>query len=261
MADATFADLFGDELYLHYDASDASKLFTDAGGTSAASDGNEVKCIKPQADAFFQVNLTNANGPAYRSNYASSGYAALEFDGTNDVLQNLSTGIGTATRGFVLFASTPLNSGTNWCRGASGSVFLRGFPGTTSEAMQNASLTLSMTGLASGRRVTAYVGGANQSQIDALGFSVGNQVNYITSGLTGAFTLGAIYTGSLSQFHQMAFYECLVIGPNCEWGQVLRAAKILRNKWGITDPNALPQAASGGVTGFTGLSGVGRLGT
>jgi len=246
MADATFADLFGAELYLHYDASDASKLFTDTGGTSAASNGNEVKCVKPQADASLAVNLTNTNGPTYRSNYASSGYAALEFDGVNDALQNLTTGIGTATRGFVLIASTPLNAGTNWCRGSGGSVFLRGFAGTTSDAMQNASLTTSVSGVPSGRRVTAYCAGQNQSQIDALGFSAGSQTNYITSDLTGAFTLGAIYTGSLSQFHSMAFYECLVIGPNCEWGQVLRAAKILRNKWGITDPNALPQAVAAG---------------
>lgn len=247
MPDATFSNLFSPELLLHYDASDAASLFTDTGGTSAASNGNEVKCWKPASDATLAVNLTNANGPTYRSNYASSGYAALEFDGTNDALLNTSTGMTTGQRAFVLAAFTFIGaSNTLWCRG-NGAAWQRGLCSTTTDALQDSGVgTITSSGIPSARRVTAWVAGANQSQVDSLGFSAGNRSNHTPGTLTAAFTVGALNTGSLSQFGNFALHEIMVIGANCEWGQVIRGAKILRNKWGVTDPNALPQFSNPG---------------
>jgi hypothetical protein len=246
MADATYEDLLGSDILLHYDVLDAASLFTDTGGTSAASNGNEVRCIKPQSDAALQVNLTNSTGPTYRSNYASSGYPALEFDGVNDALLNVSTGITTGQRLFVLCAFTFIgSSNTLWCRG-NGSFWCRGLCSTTVDGFQSTTSggSAQTASMPAGRRVTAWAMGSSQSQVDALGFSAGNNANASDS-MSGAFTLGALNTGSLSQYGNFAMHEVMVVAGSCEWGQVLRSAKIMRNRWGVTDPNATPQKAGG----------------
>ena len=264
MADATFADLFGSDILLHYDASDAASLFTDTGGTTPAADGNEVKCITPQSDASLQVNLTNANGPTYRANYASSGYAALQFDGVNDALVQATTGLA-STRFFVVAAFTPISTvGTIWNRGATVANMCRLYwNGTSSYIFQslggtndvNASATL-----VSGKIVASCVIGSGHTEIDVLGPSFGVQNHTISASIAQNFNLGVSNFSGFTQYGNFAFHELLLIAGTCEWGQVVRASKILRNKWGIADPNALPQKA-GGTSGFTGLSGVGRLGT
>ena len=243
MADATFADLFGTDILLHYDASNAASLFTDTGGTSAASNGNEVKCWKPEVGASLQVNLTNSAGPVYRSNYASSGYPALEFDGVNDALLNSSTGLTTSQKVFILCVFRSLNSfGRIWGRGNT-AVWLSAYYGTNAEHIQTSSGTGASiaSGLPDSRRCTAYIVGSGQTQLDSLGYSGGVRDSGLPASLTGAFTIGALNTGTLSQYGAMAFNELMVVDGTCEWGQVLRGAKLMRTKWGISDPNSTPQ--------------------
>ena len=267
MADATFADLFGSDLLLHYDASDSSKLFTDTGGTSAASDGNEVKCIKASSDASITTAATGTNGPTYRANYSSSGYPALEFDGVNDRLGV--SGVGLTIADFMVVCCFTRISGTAstvWYRGNNiANVIRQLYTGDTGHQIQygiassyaGPTITTSVTG----RNVWASALRTGQTELNVLGLCNGLRSTPYGGTLADAFYIGAGESSGILQPANMAFNEILVIGSTCEWGQVIRAAKIMRNKWGITDPNALPQAASGGVTGFTGLSGVGRLGT
>jgi len=265
MADATFADLLGSDILLHYDASDASSLFSDTAGTTLAVDGGEVECIKPQSTALLQVDLTNANGPTYRADYSSSGYSALQFNGVNNALANASTGLTAGTNWFALTAFTPLTgTGAIWSRGANSTHFARLFQNTApnflaqSTGATNFSVSL-VTSTA--KQVLAIANQSGHNEFNGLGFSIGNQTaNAVSASIAGNFTLGAANFTGLTAFAAFAFHEVLIIGSSCEWGQVLRAAKIMRNKWGITDPNATPQK-SGGTSGFTGLSGVGRLGT
>lgn len=263
MADAVYSDLFGSDLILHYTAADSGSLFTDTGATTPASDGNTVKAWTAQADAATNSALTEStNGPTYAADYASSGYPALVFDGTNDILSLTSTGITTNARMFVLMAYTWIGATTNtaWCRG-NGASWCRGYVGTGYTALQDSSAGIFgvTSGVPSARRVTAWVAGADQTQVDTLGFSAGNRNNHMPAGASAVFTLAALNTGSLSQFGNFALHEVLVIGHSCEWGQVLRGSKLLRDSWGITDPNGVPQAAAGGTSGFTGIRGVGAL--
>lgn len=254
MPDATFANLFGSDLLLHYDVSDASKLFTDTGGTSAAVNGNEVKCVKASSDAAGTGSITGANGPTYRSNYASSGYPALEFDGVNDRLGI--TGAGLTVSDFMVlccFTHISGSASTVWFRGtdlvnlvrqlyvSSSSHWLQ--YGIASSYIAN-QMNISITG----RNVWASAARTGQFEINAMGACQGIRATPYGATLGDAFYVGAGESGGVYQPANMAFHEILVIGSTCEWGQVIRGAKILRNKWGVTDPNALPQyTAPGGV--------------
>lgn len=255
MANATFANLFSTDLLLHYDVSDAASLFSDTGGTTAASDGGPTRALGPQSDAALQVFLTNSNGPTYRSNYASSGYPALEFDGVNDALVQATTGLTAGVRFFVLLVMTPIaGAGTAWSRGTSASHFSRLYISTAptylGQSVGGASTFSQSASFASGKICIAMTLGDNQNQIDGLGQCIGTQqTGTVSESLNAKFSLGVADFSGLTQYGNFAFHELLLIGQNCEWGQVLRGAKILRNKWGITDPNALPQAASAAKPG------------
>jgi hypothetical protein len=251
MADATILDLLGTDIHLHYDVSDAALIFEDTSGTDAAEDGDVVKCLKPTAHAVLAVNLTEAtNGPTYAANYSGSGYPAIVFDGTNDLLRNGSTG-ATAGRFFGLCVLTPVGVGRVWARGNSttaySSLYINSSTVPRYQSHNGTTLT-DLTITTSGRVCVAQCFGANQQQIDGLGASSGTSsaTSPVHASLAAELTLGALWTGSASQFGSVAFHELLIIGGSCEWGQVLRAAKLLRTKWGITDPNGTPQSASGG---------------
>jgi len=252
MANANFADLYGSDLLLHYDASDATKLFSDTGATTLSSDGGATRAIGPQPDATLQVYLSNTNGPTYRANYASSGYAALEFDGVNDALVNASTGLTAGVRFFVLLVMTPIaGAGTAWSRGTSASHFSRLYISTAptylGQSVGGANNFSQSATFASGKICLAMTVGDNQNQIDGLGQCIGTQqTGTVSASLAAKFSLAVADFSGLTQYGNFAFHELLLIGHNCEWGQVLRGAKILRNKWGITDPNALPQAVAAG---------------
>jgi hypothetical protein len=248
VADATYADLLGTDILLHYDASDAGSLFSDTSGTTPAVDGGEVECIKPQSDADLQVNLTNSNGPTYRANYASTGYAALQFDGVNDCLVNATPGL-LNERFFVLCAFTPISTiGTIWMKGSTNAhlcrLYWNGSASYIWQSLGGSNAINSTTNLVAGKVVVANCFGANQHQIDALGVSQGTQNTTLSASITQNFQLGVANFSGLTQFGNFAFHELILVGADCEWGQVLRAAKIMRDKWGITDPNGFPQKAA-----------------
>lgn len=261
MADATFADLFGSDLLSHFDASDASSIYSDTGVTLAA-DGEEVLQLNQQSDAVVSDPMVATAGPTYRVDFNSSGYAALEFDGVNDVLTIADAGFAVGGRFFVLCAYTYISGSTIWSRGSSGS-WIRLLSNSTTASLQIPSALNQTPTLPSTKRVAAVVSGDDQHQIDLLGFCSGSQTSGVPVDMTKYLTLGALRTGvsTVSQFGAFALHEILAVGASCEWGQVLRAAKLMRSKWGLTDPNGTPQAATVGVPPFTGIGSSRRLGT
>lgn len=70
------------------DASDSTKLFADTSKTTPITDGTGVAAVVTAGGLISTDALqsTSGNRPTYRANYSSSGYPALEFDGTNDLL-------------------------------------------------------------------------------------------------------------------------------------------------------------------------------
>jgi hypothetical protein len=256
MTNATVLDLAGvGNILMHYDASGPAALFTDTAGTTAvSSDGQSVKCWKPEADAALQVNLTEAtNPPTYTASDNVSGYKAVTFDGSNDVLGQASTGLTTAQRIHIVAAYRFLGSpNTLWCRGSS--AWQRGYCSTTSDSVQDSVTGLvSVAGIPTGRRCAAWVNRSSQTQINCLGFCNGDRSDHTPATLNAALYLGALTGGS--QFGNFALNEFYAFADAVEWGQVLRICTIVRNKWGITDTNAMPQAAGGALNPFTSVFG------
>ena len=252
---ASYTDLLGSEILLHYDVSDSSTLFTDEACTSAASDGNEVKGVTSQSDAALSPNMTGANGPTYRANYAASGYAALEFDGVNDRLGNATTGL-LAERFFVLAAYTPISGAdeTIWCRGSIAGPFVRFlYIGTgalqsyvqTRESGSVYSFQLP-TGVSS--KVVVVVEAANElTQVSSGTSTYGKATDAIDASLTEKFYFGAGENSGIYQPANAAIHEIMLVGKNAEFGQVVRASTIMRDKWGVADNNALPVVSGGAV--------------
>jgi hypothetical protein len=253
MTDATLSDLLGSGILMHFDASDSSSIFEDTGGTDAAEDGDTVKCWKPSSLASLPGNATEAtNGPTYRANYDGSGYPALQFDGVNDLLTRTST--GNLTNGCkMIFCWTRINASTTVRYFQIGADFSNSFSayrsGTNTDGIQvrgagaNTTVASWNITIAAGRQATVYSFVSGQLQAIGLGHGSG--------ATTGASSLGVTYTnqliignGNVTQFANMGLHEILVVSSDCELGQVMRAAKLIRTKWGITDPSDTPQQAA-----------------
>lgn len=75
-------------LVYRLDASDTATMWSDTGKTTQITDGTAVATWAPKAGAVTTdaVQSTLANRPTYRASYLSSGYAAVEFDGSNDFM-------------------------------------------------------------------------------------------------------------------------------------------------------------------------------
>lgn len=251
MANATYADLLGSDILLHFDASDAGSLFTDTAATTAASDGDTVRAWTQQAGASLGGNAIEAtNAPIYRSNYAASGYPALEFDGSNDRLVLDAPGLVPFTRLFFLYAATRSTENLTLRVFSIGTELTHYIAAGTATSILNRLQSVGGTALTldfeyeDRKAVSACVIGDGQNQINELGNGTGNKLTSVISGSLGdRFVIGM--RPNAEQFWSGPIFEIMVIAGTCEWGQVIRAAKIMRNKWGIADPNALPQKASG----------------
>ena len=81
--------MLGSALLAEWAADEPATIYEDIGGTNAAEDGDAVASWRSTSNgtlSLLATQSTGANQPIYRANYASSGYPAVEFDGTNDGL-------------------------------------------------------------------------------------------------------------------------------------------------------------------------------
>lgn len=86
---STIYSVLGSSLLLEWAADEPTTIYEDTGGTDAAEDGDAVASWRSTANGALSLlanQSTPLNRPIYRANYASSGYPAIEFDGSNDGL-------------------------------------------------------------------------------------------------------------------------------------------------------------------------------
>lgn len=102
-------------LVYQLDALAASSLWADNAKTMAASNGGVVAVWSPNAASAVTtdaIQTSNTKRPLYRSNYASSGYPAVEFDGSNDELQCAHSASFSASVYDVFLVITPVAVGS-----------------------------------------------------------------------------------------------------------------------------------------------------
>ncbi len=261
MADATLADLLSPYMLLNYDASDAASLFEDTGGTNPAEDGDAILCWKPQADsALASVNLTHSVGPTYAANYSATGYAGLTFNGTTQYLGVASPGIVPFTRLFMIVVFGYPGSGTTSVvhigTGTTHNVRLRTSTAAVGSQTVGGSGTIahSLTPASATKLVMASLFSDAQNRSDDLAASMGTVASNIISGSLA----DQLYVGcrnAADQFFNGVLHQVVIGAGNFEWGQVVRATKLLRTKWGLTDPNPTPQKSAGMTNPFTSVFG------
>lgn len=257
---ATLTQLLGaGNILSHLDASDTASIFEDSGGADAAEDGDIVLRVNQQPDAALTTPFTSAtNGPTYRANYSSTGYPALQFDGTNDFLAMSDAGL-VAQRHIVLAVITWISgAGTLWYRGNSFSHLTRLYYNSQSSVIPQ---TVGGSGGYFGGTFTPGAGALAAKHASVVSMSIGqvavdamnlagaaNNTGPISASLATQFVLGAAdAAGTKSQFLTFALHEIVYCGASTNWGDAIRAAARLRYKWGITDPSADPVVAAGGV--------------
>lgn len=237
-------------LVYQLDALAASSLWADDAKTTAASDGGVVAVWSPNAASTVTtdaIQTSNTKRPLYRTNYSSSGYPAIEFDGSNDELQCAHS---TSFSGSVydLFAViTPIAVGTgdklifakltnvSWNDGLSMS-----HNGTTLMSGAAVYNQLSATGgLANGLRTLIY---AKLKVSDRAIFSIRDNLvipvrstsaTAVSATSTSAFCIGGS-TPAGGFFTNTAYHELRIYTDELSLSDRLSVFSTLASKWGLT---------------------------
>lgn len=257
----------GSSLMLEWAADEPTTIYEDTGGTDQAEDADSVASWRSTANgslSLLATQSTSGSRPIYRANYASSGYPAIEFDGTDDGLlipHNAALSITNQTIFIVAKADTILNwrmlvsklSSGSWAQGLHIATYGSTLLTLGLDAAQNASINPGTTS----RFVAAYRydgangrGWLNDSQITSAarsGVVTGHTAN---GGIGNGGAAGGNYPWDGGIQH------ILWCSGSCPRSAVDYVVNALGDRWGISieDP-------ASGTSGFTGLSGVGRLGT
>lgn len=255
---------------LEWAADEPSTIYEDTGGTDTAEDGDPVASWRSTANGSLSLlssQSTLANRPVYRSNYASSGYPAIEFDGSNDGLlmpHDAALSITNQTI-FIVAKADTLSAwrmllskvgNSSWTTGihlasysatefrfaANNVMFGTVFPGTSSRFI----LAIRYNG-------TSGEIWLNDTAIGSSTTSLSITANTADGGIGNGGSAGGGYPWDGPIQH------ILWCDGACSRTAMEYVVNALGDRWGIsiTDPPTI----GGGVTGFTGLSGVGRLGT
>ncbi len=103
-------------LLYQLDSNVIGTMFSDTGKTTQITDGGAVAAwTAPNGSVTTDcLQSTLANRPLYRANYSSSGYPAVEFDGSNDAMSIVHSAAWNVSiiDVFLVLTSTSLASGT-----------------------------------------------------------------------------------------------------------------------------------------------------
>lgn len=256
MANATIDDILGAAKLFQWDASIAGSIYEDAAATDTAEDADIVLAWEDQCAG--ELLTVVANGPTYRADYASSGYAGLEFDGTNDVLSGAMTGVASGAVLGVLWVGSVLSSASTLISRGNSGAWTRIYSGTASQQIiqQSAGGSSSSDSRCPTKRSIAWLTDVGRTQIYCIESS-----NYNTDSISSqpsvsnTLTLCALNTGSPSQFGNCVVHEVVITDSTVGWWDLVECVTVLNDKWGITDPNPTPQAAAGGGLLRVGMAG------
>lgn len=268
---ATIYTVLGSSLLLEWAADQAATIYEDTGGSDTAEDGDSVASWRSTANGSLSLlasQSTALNRPIYRANYASSGYPGIEFDGSNDGLlipHNSALNITNQTIVMVLkadaisawrFAISRVGD-SGWSQGVH--VTAQNSTEITFGVNQATPASGVQTGTANRVIVCARYNGTsvevwlNDTEINAFRRSISVSSHSQQGGIGNGGGVGGNYPWD------GAIQHILWCNGACSRTAIEYVINALGDRWGIsiTDPPSI----GGGTSGFTGLSGVGRLGT
>ena len=219
-----------------------------------AGDGNAVASWTDRVNSIDMAQATASKRPLQIDNYASTGYAAAEFDGTDDSLEADDVSLD-VTKFAILMAvkqASPVAvANTAYCVG-NASTFSRIMANSTTIGdfrLQNGST--SSTGAASGSTDINVI--AARFQSDGYfwiqnGSGIGSYGPSLTINSDQEQHLGS--RGGTQQYFRGGILAAAFVDLNvCSWHDVLGARVIMRNNFGLTLYDQLPET-SGGSTLF-----------
>lgn len=222
---------------------------------------NDPVATWPKSAASTEGNNLTQGTALQRPLFKSGTYPYLQFDGTNDVLScNLVTD---PTVVFVVFEATidgtaralysALSGGNFHWFNVSGSQLSHSFVGTTPNVTAQVAWASALNGVrqAFAFRVTNGTAGCLADRI-----SVSAAITARPS-FAGLLSVGGFNDGTSFPWSGKIHHVATCVGMSLE--KIARGLAILRHEWGA--PGDAPESVGGGTSGFTGLSGVGRLGT
>lgn len=236
-------------------------LLTEWDARDIALANNDPVATWAKSSASTEGNNLTQGTALQRPLFKTGTYPYLQFDGTNDVLScNLATD---PTVVFVVFEATidgttralysALSGGNFHWAHLSGSQLTNPYVGTTPSISPQAAWASSLNGVrqAMAFRVTSSTAGCLADRI-----SVSGAITAKPS-FAGVLSVGGFNAGTSFPWSGKIHYVATCVGMSLE--KIARGLAILRHEWGA--PGDDPGSVGGGTSGFTGLSGVGRLGT
>lgn len=239
MATPTVEDLLSASIIGYWHADDLS------------GDGTGVASWEDRVNGLEFLQASGPDQPTWRANYASSGYAGVEFDGGDEMLVDDAT--LSLADGFQAIFCVTRGTGSNETPIVFGdaTTYLRLQFGTATVAHQGTasfspSLAISNQAI-SERRVYVWRYASGQSRLQAAVDAAGSLV----TGTELADTTWQIGSRWGALGFTGAFHALVIATLDCGWYEALAAARVMREDWGITrDTDPLPVAAAGGVLGF-----------
>lgn len=238
-------------LIYQLDALAASSLWADDAKTTPASDGGVVAVWSPNSFSSVTtdaIQTSNTKRPLYRSNYSSSGYPAIEFDGSNDELQCAHSASFSASVYDVFLVVTPVAVGggdklilakftnSSWNDGVNinhaGSLIRAGAPDyaqvTASDALVNGVKSLIAVKLKVSDRTLFSV------RSDNLVIPVrSTSAAAVSTPSTAALCFGGS-TPAGGYYSNMAWHEVRIYTGELSLSDRLSVFATLADKWGLT---------------------------
>ena len=256
MPDATLAETLGSAVIAEWDASIAGLMFTDVAKTTPVSDGSLMEAVESTALGGSHDLTELTIKPTYRADANGSGYPGIEM--FNKSLSLSHSDFAVANWFAIVVATyngTPASADTILMRGSTSAFQRLDHSGSTTMRLQSIGEPVAITDVTmaapSGRFCVALGSRSNGTTgshwLSSVGQRAGTSAGTPPTG-NGGFWVGS--RGGTMQFFDGWIHHIVVIDETCHRGGIENAARILRNKWGIDDPDPMPQAASGGTGGF-----------
>ena len=237
MASTTVEAILGAGLLAYWHADDLT-----------AGDGNAISSWLDRKNSIDMAQATGSKQPTQRDDYASTGYAAAEFDGTDDALSCTDADLDVSK--FAILAAVKQNTAAaaDTVYAVGGATYCRLMADSTSKGdfrVQNGGVSsIGAQGSTTGVNVVAARCQTEVIQVHNYE-DVGLHITPGTLNTSDNHFMGA-RNGTMQYFDGGIFAIAFVDLNVCSWYGVIEAMVQMQNDFGLTLLDTLPQAAEGG---------------